>query len=61
VDPQLRHVTQTTPLCLAADRHHFADPDLDMDPSFHFNADPDPTFLFNADLDPDTHQSDVKL
>ncbi len=71
MDPQPRHVTQTKPLCLAADPHHFkaeftdpdldTNPDLDTDPSFHFNADPDPTFLFYADPDPGTHQSDVNL
>jgi len=55
LDPQPRHVTQNTPLCRAADPHHFnaefTDPDLDTDPLFHFYADPDPG----------THQSDVNL
>jgi hypothetical protein len=43
-----------------ADPHQFdADPEADLDPSFHSDADPDanpdPTFHFDADLDPTFH------
>ncbi len=39
-----------------ANPHHFsADPDLDPDTAFHFNADPDPTFHFNNDPNPPPH------
>jgi hypothetical protein len=45
--------------------HHFnaefANPNLDTDPLFHFNADPDPTFLFNADSDPATHHCSILI
>ncbi len=38
------------------DPHHlYADPALDPDPSFYFDADPVPTFHFDADPDPAPH------
>jgi hypothetical protein len=46
------------------DPHHLhAEPDPNLDPSFHFDADSDPTFHFDMDPDPNPapHQSNTNL
>ncbi len=51
-------------LIRVANPHHFsADPDPELKPTFHFNADSDPAFHFNAAPDPNPapDQGDANL